>query len=142
MTGHDIFKAIREVKSGRLYMERRFLDRFARDAIQFEITVEKAIIERLGSLRMILSTRETAVFLLLLEGMTTKEIAAHMCRSEQSIKMHLGRIFVKFKVTSRSQLIAAAFSRICPVQNFARLVRSAYANHRAGRHLMGEADEA
>lgn len=142
MTGQDIFNAIREVKSGRLYMERRFLDRFARDAIQFEITVEKAIIERLSSLHMILSRRETTVFLLLLEGMTTKQIAEHLCRSEQSIKMHLGRIFVKFNVTSRSQLIASAFSKICPVQNFVRLVRSAYANQRLEQQPIHEIGEA
>lgn len=123
MNGHDLLDAIRKVKGGQLWVERRVLEILARAAIDMESMLENSIIERIDMVRKILSRRETAVFQLVLAGMATKEIAEEMHLSEQSIKLHLSQIFKKFQVTNRSQLILATFSRICPVSNVHRLIR-------------------
>lgn len=88
-----------------------------------ERTLENSILDRINELYKFLTKRETAVFKLVLDGMATKEIAEKMHLSEQSIKLHLGRIFKKFQVPNRSQLILSTFSRICPVSNVYRLIR-------------------
>ena len=55
--------------------------------------------------------------------MATKEIADEMRLSQQSIKLYFGRIFRKFDVTNRSQLILLAFEKVCPVSNMIKLFR-------------------
>lgn len=142
MNSTDLIEAVQAVRSGQLWMERRLLEALARTAIEFERTLETSIVERLDTVRKILTRRETTVFQLVLEGLTTKEIAERMYRSEQSIKLHLGRIFKKFEVTSRSQLIVQAYSKICPVQNVVRLIRFAFDARRTANVDDDDADGA
>jgi DNA-binding NarL/FixJ family response regulator len=142
MNSGDLIEAVQAVRNGQLWMERRLLEALARTAIEFERTLENSIVERLDTVRKILTRRETTVFQLVLEGLTTKEIAERMYRSEQSIKLHLGRIFKKFEVTSRSQLIVQAYSKICPVQNVVRLIRFAFDARRTANEDDDDADGA
>jgi len=58
-----------------------------------------------------------------IDGMATKNIAHELCISEQSVKLYLGRMFKKFEVTNRSQLILMAFQRVCPANNMIQLFR-------------------
>lgn len=125
MNGHDLLDAIREVKDGKLWVERRILEQLAQTAIDMERVLESTVLERINAVRRILSKREASVFKLLLEGLTTKEIAQQIHLSEQSVKLHLGRIFKKFQVSNRSQLILFTFAKICPVNNVSRLIRMA-----------------
>jgi len=123
MNGRNLLQAIREVKEGRLWVERRILETLAHTAIDMERALENTIIERIDAVRKVLTKQETTVFKLVLEGLATKEIADRMHLSEQSVKLHLGRIFKKFQVSNRSQLILFTFARICPVSNVYRLIR-------------------
>ena len=123
MSGENLLHALREVQAGRLWVERRILEATARAAIDVERTLENSIIENIDAVHKLLTKRESAVFRLVLEGLATKEIAEQLHLSEQSVKLHLGRIFKKFQVTNRSQLILQAFSKICPVSNVYRLIR-------------------
>ena len=123
MNGSNVLHAIREVQAGRLWVERRILEATAKAAIDLERTLEQSIMENIDAVCRVLSKRESAVFRLVLEGLATKEIADRLHLSEQSVKLHLGRIFKKFQVTNRSQLILQAFSKICPVSNVYRLIR-------------------
>jgi hypothetical protein len=43
--------------------------------------------------------------------------------SEPTVKQHLTRLFKKFDVSNRSQLILSAFERVCPVTNMIKLFR-------------------
>ncbi|MCX7794313.1 MAG: response regulator transcription factor [Thermodesulfovibrionales bacterium] len=52
-----------------------------------------------------ISRREAEILQLLKEGLSNKEIAAKLSLSDQTVKTHLSRIFKKFNVSSRSQLI-------------------------------------
>lgn len=51
-----------------------------------------------------LSQRESEVLELLLQGLTTREIAAELYLSVDTVKSHLRRIFQKYGVRSRMQL--------------------------------------
>ncbi len=68
-----------------------------------------------------------------LEGLSTRQIANELCLSEQSIKLHLGRLFKKFEVSNRSQLILMAFQRVCPASNLIQLFRKSLDKHRIAR---------
>lgn len=123
MSGAHLLHALREVQAGGLWVERRILEATAQAAIDVERTLEKSIIENIAAVHKLLTKRESAVFRLVLEGLATKEIAESLHLSEQSVKLHLGRIFRKFQVTNRPQLILQTFSKICPVSNVYRLIR-------------------
>lgn len=122
MNSGDLLDAVRAVQNGGLWVERRILEACAKAAIDLERTLEQSIMKNIEAVSRVLSKRESAVFKLILEGLATKEIADRLHLSEQSVKLHLGRIFRKFQVTNRSQLILQAFSKICPVSNVYRLI--------------------
>jgi DNA-binding NarL/FixJ family response regulator len=126
MQGDDLLLAVRSVSKGHLWLEPRLMEYFARNAIEFEHTLEQAIMERLDSVQKILTKQERIVFEMVLAGLSTRDIADRTHRSEQSVKMHLGRMFKKFNVPSRAQLIVEIYARICPVQNMVRLIRNAF----------------
>lgn len=124
MNSAHLLKAIDSVLSGRLWVERIILEELAIHARQVHRFIERSILEKISTVRMLLTARETTVLRLILEGMATKEIAGVMCVSEQSVKLHLGNMFTKFNVANRSQLILLVYSRVCPVSNMIRLFRT------------------
>jgi DNA-binding NarL/FixJ family response regulator len=123
MNSSHLLKAIDSVMDGRLWVERIILEEMAVHARQMQGFIERSILEKIDSVRMLLTERETTVLRHVLEGKATKEIAATMSVSEQSVKLHLGNMFAKFSVTNRSQLILHMYSRVCPVSNMIRLFR-------------------
>ncbi|MFZ6006777.1 MAG: LuxR C-terminal-related transcriptional regulator [Nitrospirota bacterium] len=52
------------------------------------------------------SDREKEIIDLVCQGCTNKEMASKLSLSEQTVKAHLSRIFRKFNVSNRSQLVA------------------------------------
>ncbi|MGA9356438.1 MAG: LuxR C-terminal-related transcriptional regulator [Terriglobales bacterium] len=58
-----------------------------------------------------LNPRETEVLKLLVQGMTNKEIAAHLNVSESVVKNTLQQLFAKTEVRTRSQLVRVALER-------------------------------
>ncbi|MEW6741087.1 MAG: response regulator transcription factor [Nitrospirota bacterium] len=52
------------------------------------------------------SSREKEIIDLVCQGCTNKEMASKLSLSEQTVKAHLSRIFRKFNVSNRSQLVA------------------------------------
>ena len=117
-------RAISSLNNGNLWVSRELLDKIAMDAFEVERMIESAIRERISLLGEQLSGRELDVFKLLLDGLSTKEIASHLCLSEQSVKLYLNRLFRKFEVKNRAQLILIAFEKVCPVQNIIKLFRT------------------
>jgi len=61
--------------------------------------------------RTSLNNREVEVLKLLVQGMTNKEIAAHLNVSESVIKNTLQQLFAKTEVRTRSQLVRVALER-------------------------------
>lgn len=121
MSGKHLLSAIRKVGEGELWVERHILERLVRNSVEIEDIINAAI----AALQDVLTKRETEVFRLVLEGLSTKEIAHEMNLSEQSVKLHLGNLFKKFDVTNRAQLILLTFQKVCPVNNVLKLFRTA-----------------
>jgi len=137
MTAEHLQRAISAVTKNEIWAERHILSEFVRNAVELEQMIEDIIQRKIENLGELLSKRESEIFELVLKGMSTKEIADYVCLSQQSVKFHLGRIFKKFDVTNRSQLILLAFERVCPVSNMIRLFRSTLDKHRLSNNKKG-----
>lgn len=127
----ELCNAIIAVKTGQLWFNKSLLDEMVIDAIELERIIEQSIKERIGVLKEQMTNRERDVFCLVLEGLSTKEIAAQIHMSEPTVKQHLTRLFKKFDVSNRSQLILSAFERVCPVTNMIKLFRRALDRRRS-----------
>jgi RNA polymerase sigma factor (sigma-70 family) len=127
----ELCNAILAVKSGQLWFNKTLLDEMVIDAIELERLIEQSIKERIGVLKEQMTRRERDVFCLVLEGLSTKQIAAQIHMSEPTVKQHLTRLFKKFDVSNRSQLILSAFERVCPVTNMIKLFRRALDHRRS-----------
>lgn len=132
----ELCNAILAVKSGQLWFNKALLDEMVIDAIELERIIEQSIKERIGILKEQMTNRERDVFCLVLEGLSTKEIAAQIHMSEPTVKQHLTRLFKKFDVSNRSQLILSAFERVCPVTNMIKLFRRALDRRRSEKGVM------
>lgn len=119
----ELCSAVLAVKSGQLWFDKALLDEMVIGAIEFERMIEESIKERISVLHQQLTKRERDVFALVMEGLSTKEIAAQIHMSEPTVKQHLTRLFKKFDASNRSQLILSAFERVCPVTNMIKLFR-------------------
>lgn len=137
-TAPDLLKAILHVRAEQLWLRRPLLTELAKHALNMEKLIEDMIREKIVELGGTLSKKEMQVFQQVLEGLSTKEIADVLHMSEQSVKLYLGRIFKKFNVTNRSQLILLAFQKVCPVSNMIRLIRMTFDKQRlaAGREAL------
>ena len=119
----ELCNAILAVKSGQLWFDKTLLDEVIIDAMELERLIEQSIKERISVLKEQLTSRERDVFCMVLEGLSTREIAARIHMSEPTVKQHLTRLFKKFDVKNRSQLILSAYERVCPVTNMVKLFR-------------------
>ena len=129
-------EAILAVSSGQLWFNKSLLDEMVIDAIEFERMIEQSIKERISALNEQMTRRESDVFCLVMEGLSTKEIAAQIHMSEPTVKQHLTRLFKKFDASNRSQLILSAFERVCPVTNMVKLFRRTLDRHRCNAGIL------
>ena len=70
-------------------------------ALAYALTLKPRAISDLVAL---MSKREQAVYELLVQGLTTKEIAGRLCVSENTTKTHIRHIFEKLQVNNRRDL--------------------------------------
>jgi len=128
---HDVLNvAIDEVYNGGYWIGRKALDQLIQNAVEMENIVEQGIRNKIESVQDTLTKRESDVLRCVLDGMATKNIAYELCISEQSVKLYLSRMFKKFEVSNRSQLILMAFQRVCPANNMIQLFRRSLDKHR------------
>jgi DNA-binding NarL/FixJ family response regulator len=106
--------AIEEVHRGGYWVARKTLEKLLHSAVEIERIIERGFVDQIAAMQDGLTRRESEVLERVLEGMSNKEIAGHLLLSEQGVKMHLGRLFKKFGVANRAQLILIAFRRVCP----------------------------
>ena len=52
-----------------------------------------------------LSRRETEVVILVLQGLTNKQVADKLCVAEKTVKFHLTNIYKRMKISRRSQIV-------------------------------------
>jgi RNA polymerase sigma factor (sigma-70 family) len=132
----ELCHAILAVKSGQLWFDKSLLDEMVIDAIEFERLIEQSIKQRISVLNEQMTPRERDVFCLVMEGLSTKEIASQIHMSEPTVKQHLTRLFKKFDASNRSQLILSVFERVCPVTNMIKLFRRTLEHRRSDSGVM------
>lgn len=119
MNGDHLVQAISKICNGEMWVERKILEKLMFRVVELEQVINSAI----ENIRNVLTKREAEIYKLVLEGLSTKEIATEMNVSEQGVKLHLRNIFKKFDVTNRQQLLVLTFQKVCPVANVLRLFR-------------------
>lgn len=123
MSAKHLLVAVNHIYMGNIWAERCILEQLAQDALQMEKVLEDIAMEKTRLICEILTKREAQVFQWVLKGLSTKEIAEQIHLSEQSVKLHLGKLFKKFDVTNRPQLILSAFEKVSPLNNLIPLIQ-------------------
>ncbi len=93
-------KALNVVSKGQIWIDNSTLKDFLNNI---------GLLSNTGKINGITS-REREVIKCVTDGLRNKDIAARLFMSEQTVKAHLNRIFRKFNVTNRSQLVSAAMN--------------------------------
>ena len=52
-----------------------------------------------------LSKRESEVVILVVQGLTNKQVADQLCVAEKTVKFHLTNVYKRMKISRRSQII-------------------------------------
>lgn len=91
-------KALKVVSEGQVWIDNSNLKALLHSA---------GLISKTGKIGHI-SEREKEIIELVSQGYRNKEIASRLSVSDQTVKAHLNRIYRKFNVSNRSQLVAIA----------------------------------
>jgi len=97
----SIIKAIKAVRDGEIWAERRILEK----AIAQPMLLPETIKSHVPGMP-ILTHREKEVLTLVLQGASNREIADKSSISERTVKTHLYRVYKKLNVKSRTKAIA------------------------------------
>ncbi len=124
MDGDHFKRALDHVLDGNTWVERRVLERFIGDQQSFDELLESQFNERIERLCDRLTRRETEILCEVVRGLAIKQIAERVHLSHQGVKMHLAKLFKKFNVNNRNQLILAAFDAMSPVQELSVLLHN------------------
>lgn len=116
MSGDHILMAMNAVNEGRYWVERHIMERFISAR-----SLQESIFARARSLGERLTTRELEVLELVLQGLSTGEIAERIFLSHQGVKAHLTSLFRKFNVKNRPQLILTALDEVSPVDSITEI---------------------
>lgn len=93
-------KALRVVYADQIWISNDILKEFLH---------HEGLISKSGKINS-LTVREREIIEYVCQGYNNKKIASKLSLSEQTIKAHLNRIFRKFNVSNRSQLITITFN--------------------------------
>ncbi|MEE9494588.1 MAG: response regulator transcription factor [Gammaproteobacteria bacterium] len=124
MSGEHIKKAMDTVLTGKKWFERHIMEQFIShksDAIE---DIAKQVKQRITEMKKNLTPRERQILSEVLRGLAIKQIAEEVHLSQQGVKMHLAKLFKKFEVTNRNQLILAVFDATSPIQSLSKLLES------------------
>jgi DNA-binding NarL/FixJ family response regulator len=94
ISAHDLIRCIRDVLAGKTYLAPAAAAKLAD-----------------GVTHVQLSPRELAALRLLADGKANKEIAYELGISDRTVKTHLGHLFAKLGVTSRTEAVKVATRR-------------------------------
>jgi DNA-binding NarL/FixJ family response regulator len=124
MNGDHIRSALHSVNSGQTWIERHIMERFITTQHDFDGLLETRFLNRVDELCTSLSRRETEILCQVIRGLAIKQIAKEVHLSDQGVKMHLAKLFKKFNVANRNQLILAAFDEISPIDHLSMMLRN------------------
>lgn len=107
----ELPRAVVSVVSGGLWMPRSVLSKF----LAYALTSARAPERVRGSSTPRISQRERQVLDCVMKSQSNKEISAELHISESTVKFHLARLFEKFGVRRRSDLILQTVQQSAPV---------------------------
>ena len=97
----ELARAVRVVAAGDALIAPEVLRRLVADFVRSRPAPRHPVAE--------LTPRETEVLVLIAEGMSNAEIAAHLVLAEQTVKTHVGRVFAKLGLRDRAQAVVYAY---------------------------------
>jgi DNA-binding NarL/FixJ family response regulator len=124
MDGNHFKRALDHVLEGNRWVERHILERFVTNQQDFDELLEFQFTERIERLCGQLTRREIEILSEVVSGLAIKQIAERVHLSHQGVKMHLAKLFKKFKVSNRNQLILAALDEMSPIEDLSVLLRN------------------
>jgi len=124
MSSEEIKRALDCVINGNTWIERHILDRFISTQHDFDAVLESQFNSKIERICSNLTKRETEILCEVVKGLAIKQIAEQVHLSHQGVKMHLAKLFRKFKVSNRNQLILAAFDEMSPVEDLSLLLHN------------------
>ncbi len=124
MNGDHIARALNAIVNGQNWIERHIMERFISTQHELDEVLETQFYDKISQLGENLTRRETEILCEVIKGLAIKQIAEEVHLSHQGVKMHLAKLFKKFKVTNRNQLILATFDEISPVEDLSMLLRN------------------
>lgn len=94
-----------------LHLFKKALEAVSKGEIWIDNSTVKAFLHNTGLLSMTgkingITEREKEIIEQVCQGCRNKEIASRLFVSEQTVKAHLNRVFRKFNISNRSQLVA------------------------------------
>ncbi|HFD79077.1 MAG TPA: response regulator transcription factor [Gammaproteobacteria bacterium] len=124
MNGDHVKRALDSVTSGNAWIERHIMERFIAEQQGADHVLLSQFHDRIDDMCTQLTRRETEILSQVIRGLAIKQIAEEVHLSHQGVKMHLAKLFKKFGVSNRNQLILAAFDEISPVEQLSTLLRN------------------
>ncbi len=99
------YKALDAISNGEVWIDNRKMK---------VLLHSQETLQRVGT-KESLSRKEREIVMLVSQGLRNKEIADRLCISDQTVKAHISRIFRKYKVSSRAQLVPLALKYYPPM---------------------------
>ncbi len=122
MDAEHFCHALNSVLNGNNWIERHILEHFVTSRQSFDELLECQLAGRIEVLCEQLTRRETEILREVIKGLAIKQIAEQVHLSHQGVKMHLAKLFKKFDVRNRNQLILAVFDKMSPTENLSALL--------------------
>jgi DNA-binding NarL/FixJ family response regulator len=102
-----LFKAIKAVHNGQLWIERQLIAKY----FNGDITDDSCLPGSLEKIEALLTSREQEILRILMQGDSNKEIGRKLFISEKTVKSHLNSIFKKLNVRRRLEAILCAIKQ-------------------------------
>ncbi|NGY58234.1 response regulator transcription factor [Lentzea sp. NEAU-D13] len=100
----ELLNAVRVVAAGEALLAPSITKRLIEDFVKSRRT------ERVRPARLtVLTERETEILVLIAQGLSNTEIAAHLVLAEQTVKTHVSRVLTKLGLRDRAQAVIAAY---------------------------------
>jgi DNA-binding NarL/FixJ family response regulator len=100
----ELLNAVRVVAAGDALLAPSITKRLIEDFVKSRRT-ERVRPAQLG----VLTERETEILVLIAQGLSNTEIAAHLVLAEQTVKTHVSRVLTKLGLRDRAQAVIAAY---------------------------------
>ena len=100
----ELLNAVRVVAAGEALLAPSITKRLIEDFVKSRRT------ERIRPAQLaVLTERETEILVLVAQGLSNTEIAAHLVLAEQTVKTHVSRVLTKLGLRDRAQAVIAAY---------------------------------